>query len=200
MTAVTGAAWCVLILSAGASTAAQISTGIDEQASLPYWEIKDKGMSLRLVQRLPDQTRGFFLARGFSKEDVELIAQGCVFQTVFRNLSHHDEPASLSYDQRSWVIRHDNRKTGMKTREDWEKIWLTRNTPGPSRLAFKWSLFPATQTYKPGDYNWGMSTIGLASGTVFDLEVSWTQYGRTHSAFIEAVQCAPDIEMDPVDE
>ena len=39
--------------------AARVTSGQDPQARLPYWQVEDKGMSLRLVQRLPDLFRGF---------------------------------------------------------------------------------------------------------------------------------------------
>ena len=50
--------------------------------------LKEKGISLRLVQRLPIQSRAFFLARGFNKQQAEIIAQSCIFQTVFKNTSN----------------------------------------------------------------------------------------------------------------
>src|SRR4030042_1622952 len=84
--------------------AALVNTGTDDEARLPYWEIVEPGVSIRLVQRLPDQTRGFFQARGFSVADSELIAQGCVFQTVFKNLSPATGPVRIEYDLREWVV------------------------------------------------------------------------------------------------
>lgn len=87
-----------------ANAATKLSTGTDEQAQLPYWEISDAAMSLRLVQRLPDQTRGFFAARGFAPEHAEIIAQSCVFQTVFKNESQRGTPSPLEYDLREWVV------------------------------------------------------------------------------------------------
>jgi len=50
-----------------ATSGVVVSTGTDEEAQLPYWQAADGSVSIRLVQRLPDQTRGFFLARGFSE-------------------------------------------------------------------------------------------------------------------------------------
>jgi len=175
-----------------AATATELHTGIDEQAQLPFWELQDRGMSLRLVQRLPDQTRAFFLARGFSRDDAELIAQSCVFQTVFRNTSNESDPDPVSYDQRKWVVSTDNGNSGMKTREAWEAVWTERNAPKAARIAFQWALYPTEQTYQPGDYNWGMSTTGLPPGSKFDLEVTWHQYDSVHSALIRDMRCAPD--------
>lgn len=182
-----------------ASAAARVSTGIDEEAQLPYWELATDAMSLRLVQRLPDQTRGFFLARGFKPEDAERIAQSCVFQAIFQNTAS-DPAGPLDYDLREWAVRHDGHAQAMKTREDWKPVWEKRGVAPPARIAFEWALLPTRQRYQPGDYNWGMSIFGLAPGALFDLHVVWTQNGRKQSATLAGVQCAPDVRVGPAGE
>lgn len=171
---------------------AAVTHGVDPEAHLPYWEITRPGMNLRLVQRLPDQSRAFFMARGFSAEAVEPIAQSCVFQTIFTNTSHLAEPSPIEYSLNDWVVRHADEEYGMKTREDWAEVWVERDVPRPARIAFEWALFPTHQTYHPGDYNWGMSIIDLSPGSEFDLTVVWHQYGRRHEATIEDMRCAAD--------
>lgn len=187
----------LLPLVPGTPLAATPSTGIDEQAQLPYWELRDEGMSLRLVQRLPDQSRAFFLARGFNAEQVEEIAGRCVFQTVFRNHSHEAQPSPLYYRQRDWLIRHETREASILTREDWAVLWEAEGAPSAARIAFQWTLLPPEQTYEAGDYNWGMTMIDLPPGTRFDLEVRWKQFGETRSAIIEDLQCASDTPATP---
>ena len=152
------------MLSLALPAAAVVNTGTDDEARLPYWEVVEPGVSLRIVQRLPDQTRGFFQARGFSMADSELIAQSCVFQIVFKNLSPVTEPVTIEYNLHEWVVHAAGAKRGMKTREDWKKIWIGRRVPPAAQLAFEWGLLPTRQTYGPGDYNWGMSVFGLAPG------------------------------------
>ncbi len=189
-----GIAFCGV---ASVGHAAALSTGTDEQAQLPYWEIRDAGMSLRLVQRLPDQTRGFFTARGFSAEHAERVAQSCVFQTVFKNESHFGRPSDLEYDLRQWTVISGGSSHGMKTREDWKEEWQRLGVSAPAQLAFEWGLYPTRQTYRPGDYNWGMSIFNLKPGTKFDLAIVWTQHGRAHTETIRDMQCAADIEVAP---
>lgn len=181
----------------GAHAESRLHTGIDKDAALPYWNISDEGMSLRFVQRLPDQTRGYFLARGFSEPQADLIAKSCVFQTVFKNVSNQTHPAALNYNLRDWVVSVADRHQGLKTREDWKREWQHRKVKLAAQLAFEWSLYPTRQVYKPGDYNWGMSIFNLKPGTKFDLKVVWHQYGKTHKATIKGMQCAADIHPDP---
>lgn len=181
-----------------AAGAAELSTGIDEQAQLPYWELQDEGMSLRLVQRMPDQSRGFFRARGFSKVDVEQVAQRCVFQTVFKNRSNTAIPSPLRYNLENWVVQHGQDTSTMMTREIWQTLWSEHTAPQAARIAFKWALYPTQQTYQPGDYNWGMSMMDLTPGSRFDLKVVWHQYGEMRSALIKDMRCAADIAHAPV--
>jgi len=188
-------AWAAL--SAATAAAAELVTGTDPEAQLPFWEWREPGMSLRLVQRLPDQSRAFFLARGFSRDDVELIAGSCVFQTVFKNLSTADAPAALEYDLRDWVVHAGAQTRGMKTREDWAETWARRGVPQSARIAFEWALYPTRQVYNAGDYNWGMSFFDLAPGDAFDLVIHWNQGGERRTATLEGMRCAPDVDAAP---
>lgn len=179
--------------------AAVVNTGTDGEAGLPYWEIVEAGVSIRLVQRLPDQTRGFFQARGFSVEDSELIAQSCVFQTVFKNISAATAPSTIEYNLREWVVHAAGAHRGLKTREDWEKEWTARQAPSSARLAFEWSLLPTRQSYRSGDDNWGMSVFNLKPGDEFDLDVVWHQDGKKRSVPLKGIRCAPDVHLKPGD-
>jgi len=177
---------------------AVVSHGIDEEAQFPYWQIEDRGVSVRLVQRLPDQTRGYFQARGFSIDHADLIAQQCVFQTIFKNTRTPNTPAStIRYNLREWVVYYRGREQGLKTRDDWQKEWKTRKAPAPAQLAFEWSLLPTQQIYQPGDYNWGMSVFNLAPGSTFDLDVVWHQGSEKQVVRIQDIRCAPDERRDP---
>jgi hypothetical protein len=176
---------------------AVINTGTDAEAELPYWEVVEHGVSLRLVQRLPDQTRGFFQARGFSIADSELIAQSCVFQTVFKNVAPPSDPGVIEYNLDEWVVHAAGAQFRMKTREVWQKEWTARNAPKDAQLAFEWGLIPTRQTYRPGDYNWGLSMFNLAFGAPFDLDVVWRHGGVRHGARLKGVVCAPDSHVSP---
>lgn len=185
---------CVFTTTAFTAT---LSTGKDERSLLPYWEIVDEGMSLRLVHRLPDQIRAFFLSRNFSEEHVETIATSCAFQTVLTNTSHKSTPGPLNFNLRKWVVLYKGQQLGLKTREDWNKEWSDKKVAAMSKMAFEWSLVPTEMEYQPNDYNWGISFFDLKPGTVFDLKVVWRQHDKKHSVVIKDIQCAPDIHPDP---
>lgn len=181
----------------GLVLATDVQTGTDPDAQLPYWELRNPEMRLRLVQRLPDQSRAFFLARGFSSEHVELIARSCVFQTVFKNTSNLTTPSPLGYHLHDWTIHYKGTQRKMKVREDWKQEWQKRGVPMAAQLAFEWALYPTEQVYQPGDYNWGMSVFNLEPGSVFDLDVVWHQSGKQHTGTIKGIECAADVTLAP---
>jgi hypothetical protein len=188
----------LLILMPSLAFTVTFATGIDEQADLPYWQIEDEGMSLRLVQRMPDQSRAFFMARGFSPEQVEQVAGRCVFQTVFRNVSHTTAPSPLHYRQHDWrAHRAGEPSATIMTRKHWNALWQEQDAAPAARIAFQWALLPPEQTYEPGDYNWGMTMIDLPPGSRFDLTVVWEQFGEARTTTIEDLQCAVDLATTP---
>lgn len=176
-------------------TRAAVTTGIDAEAKLPYWEIAQGDVSVRLVQRLPDQTRGFFQARGFSAADAERIAQSCVFQTIFKNVAPARRQGAIDYNLKEWRVRAGGQQRQLKTREDWRREWTGRGVSPAAQLAFEWTLIPTRQRYGAGDYNWGFSIFNLAPGTRFNLDLVWRENGARRAGRIDGIVCAPDVEV-----
>ena len=187
----------VLLLLTAPGVPAVVTTGTDAEAQLPYWDLAEPGISLRLVQRLPDQSRGFFQARGFTVADSDHIAMNCVFQTIFRNVAPVADAGVLEYDLREWVVQTGGKRHAPKTREHWKTEWTARQVSSSAQLAFEWGLIPTRQSYAPGDFNWGLTMFGLAPGTEFDLDVVWRQRGERRNVRIKGVRCAPDIHPEP---
>lgn len=177
--------------------ASNVKTGKDESAHLPYWEWNSKAKTIRLVQRLPDQSRAYFMARGFNRSNAEIIAQSCVFQTIYRNSSSPDAPHIITYDLSKWYVVSQGKQKPLKTREDWLQEWKKKKINPAALIAFEWSLIPTRQQYQATDYNWGMSVFNLPPGEHFDLHMLWTVDGEQQTGIIPNMQCAPDIHMDP---
>jgi len=167
---------------------AEVITTEDKQTGLQTWEWKQAGISLKLIQRLPDQTRAFFLARGFTRADANTIGEACVFQTIFRN----DGKESLSYDLNEWDIVHRGKMLTVQTRERWENKWLAKNVGKSARIAFHWSLLPTRQSFEPSDYNWGMTSFGLAPGESFDLSFVLNVNNTVVKDRISEIVCSSD--------
>ena len=179
------------------SALAEVRTGIDADVQLPFWELRVPGMTLRLVQRLPDQTRAFFMARGFSAAQAEQIAQSCVFQTIYKNTAQASSPLVIEYDLTQWQVAHNGKIGQLKVREIWRTQWQQQQILPAAAIAFEWSLLPTRQTYKANDYNWGMTSFNLPPGSHFDLRLRWRENGVAKSAQMEHLECAADIHPQP---
>lgn len=149
------------------------------------------GLKLELAPLASDQVVGFFLGRGFSKEDAEHIAMtGCVFRSAIGNSHQQADAAEVRVALPAWrIIRQGATASPPRTREDWEPIWNGRKMTEDAATAFFWALFPTEQTFAPTDHNWGFLTFGLPPGASFDLELRWRSGGTEHSARMEGLAC-----------
>lgn len=175
---------------------AELSRGADPDTGLRHWQWQEAGIHFKLTQRLPDQTRAFFGARGFDKAARERIALACVFQSEFKNTAGNDEPP-VEYDLSEWRVHTDEEVRPLMVRETWKPIWQEHDLPKAARIAFEWALLPTYQEYATGDYNWGMTAYGLPPGSEFDLEFSWQRGDQHYTRRINGIECPPDIHPQP---
>lgn len=174
--------------------AAEIVNSADEETGLRKWHLVEDGLEVELVQRLPDQTRGFFMARGFSPAIADEIALSCIFQTIIRNTGGQADAVTLSIDLAQWRVIREDGQQGIRLKEPWIASWPENSVSEASRLAFQWALFPTAQEFRADDYNWGMTAFGLPPGAVFDLDLVWQEDGKPQTTRITAIECAPDVE------
>jgi len=181
----------LLTFTSAVSVASQTMTQ-NQDTKLINWSLIEHGLHLQLIQRTPDQTRGFFLGRGFSNAVTNDIATQCVFQTIVRNTDKYSGKA-ITLPLPTWVVHYQNKSQPIKLKEKWDSQWSTSEVAMASRLAFRWATFPTQQTFEPsGDRNWGMISMGLPPGASFDLTVKWQHGDQNHSATIKAMQCPAD--------
>ena len=174
-----------------ASSHAEEIKGADPDTGLRFWRWEGGGISFELVQRLPDQTRAFFQARGFDAESADDIGLACVFQTIFRNTGTTNTGA-VEYDLAQWQVIVDTSSSGIKLKEQWDADWDARGISESSQIAFRWSFLPSRQRFEPGDYNWGMTSFGLNPGAQFDLVLHWSWGDAQQTGRITNIECAPD--------
>jgi len=176
--------FCALLLPG--SLFAEVINSVDDETGLRGWEWREQGISFQLRQRLPDQTRAFFMGRGFNSKESDLVARSCVFQSIFRN----DGKQPLSYDLDDWQISYQGKQQHLLTRQRWDEKWQKLGVSQSAQIAFRWSLLPTRQSFQPGDYNWGMTSYGLLPGELFDLNLNLSVNGKMLSATIPAIECA----------
>lgn len=180
---------CLLFCAAVAATA-ETRHATDPETGIATWETVAHGVRLRLTQILPDQVRGFYLARGFDAGSVELLATGaCVFQTVLRNESAR---GAIEFSLADWRSVSAGVERPLKLEADWQKDWEKRGVPRAARTAFRYALYPAQHRYDIGDWNMGMTTYTLPLGSRFDLRFVWREGDKRREAMLSGVRCATD--------
>ncbi|RRQ21544.1 hypothetical protein [Thiohalobacter thiocyanaticus] len=172
--------WLLLPLT---TLAAEVEREFDPASGIETVQVEHPGMSLQLLPLNRDYVAAVFSARGLPPDIVESTRDYCAFGTILRNTGD----ASLHYDLRQWrYVTPDGRTHRVKTKTEWLQEWQGRD------LAFRWVLLHEEQTYQPGDWGQGFTTVALPPGTRFDLHYSWTQGGELHEARLENVHCAPE--------
>jgi hypothetical protein len=160
---------------------------VDPVTSIESWVLHDKGVEVELIQISPDQARGFFLARGFDRENADFYAESCVLALRVRNKS----PGSISYDLANWrYTTADGVKRKLKLKDKWLHEWQQRGVSKSAQIAFEWSQHPLAQTLEPKDWNQGMTTYQIAHGSVFDLTAKWNIGDKQYVDTIKGVRCA----------
>ncbi len=181
-----GAATLLLMTPVGANDS-NVQTFTDSASGLLSWKATHPGFSLQFIQLMPDYVRAVYGARGLPNEVIELMASYCIFGTIIKNES--DGP--LSYRVSDWrYITEDGREHPIKTKTQWLKQWQDMG------VAFRWSLLPDDQTFAPGDWSQGFTTLKLPPNTPVKLRYRWTQQGISHEDTFETLRCAP--EQPPV--
>ena len=182
------------VFSAGAARAEALWS-VDGDTGLATWRWQGDGVSVELVQRLPDQTRAFFLGRGFSAKAADAIALGCVFQAIITNTSAKGASTTIEYHAGDWRVTTSSDSHAPKLKETWDQQWEVMGVSQGARIAFRWSLLPTSQRFEAGDYNWGMISFGLAPGTVFHLDLVWYKDGKLETGRIEEMACPQDVHL-----
>lgn len=161
---------------------AEVQTFADDNSGLLSWKAQHPGFSLQFIQLLPDYVRAVYGARGLPDKVVELMAGYCIFGTIIKNES--SQP--LSYRVADWrYATRDRRPQPVKTKTQWLKDWRDMG------VAFRYSLLPDEQTFAPGDWSQGFTTLPLPPDTPVALHYSWTQEGKRYEGVFENLRCAP---------
>ncbi len=172
----------LLPLFAASAAAAGTLKSTSPDNGLSNWQSQGTAFSLQLLQLMPDNVRAVYDNKGFPPALVAQMASYCVFGTVARNLAD----APLSYNVADWrAVTSDGVRHKLRTKTQWLQIWRRYG------VDFGWSILPAAQTFEPGDWGQGFTTVKLARDTRFDLDYSWRQHGKTFHATLKGVQCAP---------
>lgn len=166
-----------LVVSAG-----EVQQHRDPDTGLMSWKAVEPGFSLQLIQVLPDYVAAVYSSRGLPDKLIERVLEHCVFGTILTN----DSDTQLFYRVADWrFITPDGKPHPVKAKSVWIKEWAAMGVP------FRWSMLADEQTFEPGDWMQGFTTVGLPPGSEFDFLFSWRIRGEEQHGKIEGVRCAP---------
>jgi hypothetical protein len=169
---------------------ATFSTLAEEAVRDPEtWQVESGGIQVRLTQITPNQARAFYQARGFSSEQAEHYANGCVFMTVVRNIG----ATPIQHNLSNWrYVTADGQPRQIRSKAAWTRYWQRLGVPEPAQIAFTWAQFPAAQSFAAGDWNQGMTHYALPRGARFDLRFTWSESGKPRHGKLENLRCADE--------
>lgn len=149
------------------------------------------GVSLTVTALKPSQKTAFYLARGFTAEQIAPYAEGCGFSFSFENR----ERSSLNYRLAEWTAEIAVEGAGQVRHftplAHWEAHWQRLGVAGTPRIAFRWAQFAEEQEFARGDWIMGMVHLTAAPGTRFRLVARFHDGGKTLELPMDDVPCAP---------
>jgi hypothetical protein len=168
-----------VVAAAGAS---EVQRQRDADSGLLSWSVEEPGLRLQLVQMLADYVAAVYSSRGLPRAVLESIAGYCVFGTIVTNTSD----TQVSYRVADWrYLTPDGRRHRIKTKTEWLAEWKQMG------VSYRWSILPDEQTFEPGDWSQGFTTVALPPDSEFTLFYTWRYQDETHEGSIEGLRCAP---------
>ena len=177
-----------LILISTAS--ADVTVHRNNDSGLLTWGVDQDGFSIELIQLLPDFVRAIYAKHDFPKQEIERIANFCVYGTIIKNTSAY----ALSYDVSNWFYGYDGNNHSVKTKTQWLDEWSKVG------IVFSWTLLPDSGVFEVGDWQQGFTTIKVPRDAKFDLTVNWhldeNDNNLSYSNTIKGISCPPQSIMD----
>ncbi len=149
-------------------------------AGMKNYSVESHGLSIQFIQLLPDFVRAVFAKQQFPPDEVERIADYCVYGTILRNITDD----TLHFHVHDWQYRTEGGQwTPVKTKQEWLKEWRE------SGIAFSWTLLPSQGDFRSGDWQQGFTTIKAPRDQRFDLRLRWSVGDSQYEYEIEDMQC-----------
>jgi hypothetical protein len=163
--------------------ATKTSVTKNPDSGLLAYSVEDEGISIELIQLLPDFVRAVYTSHNLPKAEVEDIASYCVFGTILRNTSD----GKMSYRVADWrTVGEDGIERPIKTKTQWIEQWRRAG------VTFSWTLLPDSGDFEVGDWQQGFTTVKMPRDSAFDLIYQWKLDGEDHVGRFENMRCAPE--------
>jgi hypothetical protein len=177
----------VAMLAAMPASHALTTVDKNPQNGLLTYSASTHGFSIELIQVIPDFIRAIYGKHDFPKQEIEQIANYCVYGSVIKNTTDK----TLTYKVADWHYVLDGKTYPVKTKSQWLAQWRKAG------VVFSWTLLPDVGEFYEGDWQQGFTTIKAPRNSHFDLIYRWQLDGIEYSNTLENMQCPPvEIEAD----
>lgn len=153
---------------------------------------EDEQIKLQLFPRTPNQMAGFYEARGFPKEMVNVLAGFCFMTVVIHNKTR--DVFWLDID--SWEFNSDVGKIQRIHRKEWPARWKKMNIPMAFQSTFRWTLLPEKLKFFPDEHEGG-NVILVRTKNAFSLHAGFKVGENKDKGLVMArinnVQCAENV-------
>lgn len=172
----------LLLFACASASADDVQQYRDPDTGLLSWKAQHPAFSLQLIQLLPDFVAAVYSSRGLPAQLIEGVNKYCVFGTIVKNESDQQ----VSYRVADWrYVTPDGRSHPVKTKTQWLEEWAAMGVP------YRWSILPDEQSFAPGDWSQGFTTIALSPGSSFDFVYSWSHDNESYQGVLKGLRCAP---------
>ncbi|MEJ2106202.1 MAG: hypothetical protein P8X48_02585 [Acidiferrobacteraceae bacterium] len=147
-------AWLILV----AGFAASVAWAADRPGTR---RVEQDGISLRVIQRTPEQISAFYAARGFPSGAVQRLARDACFLGVgIRN----GRKEIVWLEPSRWRLERDGKRIRRLDRPYWDRVWAKIGLPKASQSTFGWTQLPESRDLRPGEGVGGNITIAPTAG------------------------------------
>jgi hypothetical protein len=172
----------LLLLASPPVVADEVLQYRDPETGLMSWRVQQPGFSLQLVQMLPDYVAAIYSSRGLPPELIDRMRAQCVFGTILTN----DSDMTLTYHVADWrAVTPDGTTHPFRAKSAWVAEWAAMG------VGFRWSMLADAQSFAPGDWMQGFTTVELAPDSEFDFVFSVELKDKRYDGRMAKVRCAP---------
>jgi len=178
--------YCFLVIAICFGGAGSIALAADKKLAFENEQIK-----LQLFPRTPNQMAGFYEAREFPKEMVDVLTDFCIMTAVI----HNKTKDVFWLDLESWKFTSGSGELQRVHRNQWPSRWKKMNIPMASQSTFRWTLLPESLEFFPDEHEGG-NVVLVSTKRVFSLQASFA-VGKNKDkggivARIDNIRCAKD--------
>jgi hypothetical protein len=152
----------------------------------------DDSVSIRIVQRSPEQLAAFYLARGFNQAAIDQILKTCVITPIIENKTF--DALWLELDR--WRFTRADDTIARLPRDYWPEQWRASGLPQAQQSTFGWTLLPEVRDLRI-DESAGGSVIIPWQTRPFTLSMHFPtgldRQGPVKTVIFEDLECVGDV-------